>query len=86
MEDYVWYVDGDVDHVDICDAERMSIFELNKMVAKLGHRRATILYYYLEPNKDLSNGLRKLCIDDDVNKFSGWAYKFKVIEVFYNVS
>ena len=78
------YVDGDVDDIDLCSAEKMSILELNKMVKKLGHRRAAILYYYVEPNKDLSNGLRELCTDEDVNKFSRWAYKFKVMEVFCN--
>ena len=81
---YVGYVDGDVDDIDLCSAEKMSILELNKMVGKLGHRRAAILYYYVEPNKDLSNGLRELCTDEDVNKFSEWVYKFKVMEVFCN--
>ena len=48
------------------DAERMSIRELNKMVEKVGHRNAAILYYYLEPIADMGTGLRELPIDTHV--------------------
>ena len=69
-------------YIDMCDAERMSIHELNKMVGKVGHRNATILYYYLEPVADMRTGLRELSTDTHVRTFCDWAYKFKVMEVY----
>ncbi|KAL3514047.1 hypothetical protein ACH5RR_026764 [Cinchona calisaya] len=78
---YVSYVGGDVDHVDNCNAEKMSLHEISCTVEDLGHHD-TITYYYLEPYKDMSNGLRELCCDGDINNFCNWAYKFKVMEVY----
>ena len=42
---YVSYDGGNVNYIDICDAERMSIHEIKSMVQKLRNRRASILYY-----------------------------------------
>ena len=66
----------------MCDAERMSIHELNKIVEKVGHRNAAILYYYLEPIADMGTSLRELSTDTHVRTFCDWAYKFKVMEVY----
>ena len=38
----------------------MSIHELNKIIEELGHADAILMYYSVEPDKDLSNGLREL--------------------------
>ena len=83
-ESYISYVGGDVDDVDLCDCERMSIHELNQMVEELGHIQEIKMYYYLEPTKDLNSGLRELCTDADVNKFCTLAYEYKVMEVYCN--
>ena len=55
--------------MDICNVERMSIHELNKMVDKLGHANATLMYYYVKLDKDLSNGLRELSTYQHINMF-----------------
>ena len=52
----------------MCDAERMSIHELNKMVEKIGHPNATILYYYLEPIADIGIRLRELSTDTHLRR------------------
>ena len=70
--------------MDICNVERRSIRELNKMVEELGHADATLIYYYVEPDKDLSNGLRELSTDQHINMFCEWAYTFIVMEMYCN--
>ena len=48
------------------------------MVAKLGHRRASILYCYLESNKDMLTGLQELSTDSHVH------ISLRVMEVYYH--
>ena len=71
--DYRFYTSGEVDHVDLCDGDRMSVLEINEMLKKLGYgKEEAVLYYYLEPTSVLSNGLRQLQIDQHVNRFCCW--------------
>ncbi|KAL3516677.1 hypothetical protein ACH5RR_023579 [Cinchona calisaya] len=75
------YVGGEVDHIDDCNAERMSVHEINIMVQELGHKEA-IFYYYLEPKTSLDKGLRNLQGYSDVLGMCKWVCKYKLIDVY----
>ena len=81
--DYRFYTGGEVDHIDLCDGDRMSVLEINEMLKKLGYgEEEAVLYYYLEPTSVLPDGLRQLQTDQHVNQFCSWVQEYKVMEVY----
>lgn len=81
--DYIFYTGGKVDHVDLCDGDRMLVLEINEMLKKLGYgEEELVLYYYLEPTSILPDRLRQLQTDQHVNWFYSWIQEYKVMEVY----
>ena len=51
----------------------------DEMVEEYGHND-TILYYYVDSRGYLNHGLMELQTNEDIRKFCGWVYEYKLLK------
>ncbi|RXH71916.1 hypothetical protein DVH24_025417 [Malus domestica] len=81
---YDIYVEGKVTYVDYCDKDLMSLPVIDDMVEALGYSERFMNYYYKIPNMDLSNGLKPIQNDFNVQSMCNFVPKDKVYEFLDN--
>ncbi|KAG8371425.1 hypothetical protein BUALT_Bualt13G0086300 [Buddleja alternifolia] len=77
------YVGGEVDYIDYCHPDIMSLCVLNKAMSMLGYQ-GFLAYYYLTPKSDLNTGLRYVLSDQDTIIMAeiGAQHKHGLIELY----
>ncbi|KAB2603218.1 hypothetical protein D8674_004223 [Pyrus ussuriensis x Pyrus communis] len=76
------YVGGKVTYIDNCDKDLMSLPMIDDMVEAIGYIERFMNYYFKIPNMDLSNGLKQIQSDSDVQSMCNFVPKDKVIEMY----
>ncbi|KAB2622173.1 hypothetical protein D8674_024355 [Pyrus ussuriensis x Pyrus communis] len=76
------YVGGKVTYIDNCDKDLMSLPVIDDMVEAVGYIERFMNYYFKIPNMDLSNGLKQIQSDSDVQSMCNFVPKDKVIEMY----
>ncbi|KAG8377443.1 hypothetical protein BUALT_Bualt08G0033400 [Buddleja alternifolia] len=77
------YVGGEVDYIDYCHPDIMSLCVLDKVISMLGYQ-GFLAYYYLTPKSDLNTGLRHVLCDQDTIIMAeiGAQHKHRLIELY----
>ncbi|KAG8373955.1 hypothetical protein BUALT_Bualt11G0079600 [Buddleja alternifolia] len=77
------YVGGEVDYIDYCHPDIMSLCVLDKVMSMLGYQ-GFLAYYYLTPKSDLNTGLRHVLCDQDTIIMAeiGAQHKHRLIELY----
>ncbi|XP_035845219.1 uncharacterized protein LOC118491500 [Helianthus annuus] len=77
------YVGGRINYVDLIDIDLFSVHEVSLMINELGYSvNDHIIYHYLNPKKDMDNGIEELGTDSDVLRFSAHVEEHKLIELY----
>ncbi|RXH75778.1 hypothetical protein DVH24_039477 [Malus domestica] len=61
-----FYFGGKISYIDGCDKDLMSLLVVDDTVEALGYKEMFMSYYYVIPNMEIFNGLRKIEGDADV--------------------
>ncbi|XP_048420906.1 uncharacterized protein LOC125468709 [Pyrus x bretschneideri] len=79
---YDMYVGGKVTYIDNCDKDLMSLPVISDIVEAVGYIERFMNYYFKIPNMNLSNGLKQIQSDFDVQSMFNFVPKDKVIEMY----
>lgn len=69
-------------YMDYCSSDRMSLPELDSMLKELGYTDVPMIYFFLRPNNDMSNGLVQLIGDKEICSMCSFVSTVKIIGVF----
>ncbi|CAN6542400.1 unnamed protein product [Malus baccata var. baccata] len=61
-----FYFGGKISNIDGCDKDLMSLPVVDATVEALGYKEMFMSYYYVIPNMEIFNGLRKIEGDVDM--------------------
>lgn len=77
------YVDDKVDWYDHCESDSWSLLWIDDFIEELGHKKTDkTKFYWLLPEKEIANGLRRLKCDADTNSMVSLVPRYKNLIVY----